>query len=202
VQKHKKRSLILLLIILLISVIIVYAPRLLLYSSNYQKTDAVVVFLGPDFAARQKEAYKIVNEGMADYLIIPAYHKAYRIIDEGTKKSFSPNLSARTPIKKKAPLAPAPYFYEDTHIEAIEAKKMMADFGLKSAIFVSSPYHMRRISLIVTEVFTGETGVYYFAPTSYERASGNFWELSWSDWRKVGWEYIKIMWFSLYKLWA
>jgi hypothetical protein len=202
VHKQKKRSLILLLMVLLISVILAYAPGFLLYSSNYQKTDAVVVFLGPDFTARQREAYKIVNEGMADYLIIPAYHKAYKIIDDGTKKSFSPNLSAGTPIKKKALVAPAPYFYEDTHIEAIEAKKIMADFGLKSAIFVSSPYHMRRISLIVTKVFAGETGVYYFAPTIYERAPGNFWELSWSDWRKVGWEYIKILWFSLYKLWA
>jgi hypothetical protein len=202
VHKNKKRSLILLLIVLLISVIILYAPRLLLYSSSYQKTDAVVVFLGPDFTARQKEAYKIVNEGRADYLIIPAYYRAYRVIDEGTKKSLSPNLLAHNLVKKKTLLAPAPNFYEDTHIETIGAKKIMADLGLKSAIFVSSPYHMRRINLIVTKVFAGETGVYYFAPTSYERAPGNFWELSWSDWRKVGWEYIKIMWFSLYKFWA
>ena len=201
-HKRKKRLLIWLLIVLLIIGIIVWAPHFLLYSSNYQKTDAVVLFLGPDFTARQKEAYKIINEGKADYLIIPAYHKVYRVFDKGTKKYFSPNLSSGSRIKKKDLLAPSPSpspsFYEDTHLETIEARKMMSDFGLKSAIFVSSPYHMRRIKLIVTKVFAGEKGGFYFVPTSYEKASGSFWELSGADWKKVGWEYIKMLWFSLY----
>ena len=202
VHKHKKLLITGLLIVLLISCAVVYAPNFLLYSSNYQKTDAIVLFLGPDFTARQKEAYKIINEGMADYLIIPAYHKAYRIFGEGNIKYLSSNLSSRSSAKKKALPASSPSFYEDTHIETIEAKKIMADFGLKSAIFVSSPYHMRRIKLIVTKVFAGEKGGFYFVPTSYERAPGSFRELSGADWKKVGLEYIKMLWFSIYTLWA
>lgn len=201
-HKRKRHLLIWLLIVFLISAIILYAPHFLLYSSNYQKTDAIVLFLGPDFTARQKEVYKIINERMADYLIIPAYHKIYKISDKETIKSLSANLSARNSIKMKKLLNPVPYFYEDTHIEAIEAKETMSDFGLKSAIFVSSPYHMRRIKLIVAKVFAGEKSGFYFVPTSYEKAPGYFWKLSWNDWKKVRREYGKMFWFSLYTLWA
>ena len=200
VDKRKKRLIIWLIILLLISGIVVYAPQFLLYSSKCQETDAVVLFLGPDFTARQKEAYEIINEGMADYLIIPAYHKIYRIFGDGGIKYLSSNLSYSNSPKRKVLPASSPSFYEDTHIEAIEAKKIMADFGLKSAIFISSPYHMRRIKLIVKKVFAGEKGGFYFVPTNYEKVPGHFWELSVADWKKVGSEYIKILWFSLYSL--
>jgi hypothetical protein len=202
VSKSKKRFLIVILIVLLIGNAIAYAPHFLLYSTDYQKTDAIVLFLGPDFTARQKEAYKIINEGKADYLIIPAYHKVHRIFNKGNVQSLSPNLYSRSSIKKKALLNSSPYYYEDTHIEAIKAKKTMSDLGLKSAIFVSSPYHMRRIKLIVTKVFAGEQSRFYFVPTIYEKAPGYFWELSEADWRKVGREYIKMIWFPIYMLWA
>lgn len=198
---NKKYLLIFILVFLLIGGII-SAPHFLLYSSDYRKADAVVLFLGPDFTARQKEAYKIINEGMADYLIIPAYRKVYKVSDRGAVKSLSPNLYSRYSMKKRVLLNHYQYFYEDTHIETITAARTMADFGLKSAIFVSSPYHMRRIKLIVAKVFTGEPNGFYFVPTIYERAPGSFWELSASDWRKVGWEYVKMMWFSIYMLWV
>ena len=92
----------------------------------------------------------------------------------------------------------SPSYYEDTHLEIMEAKKMMSVYGLKSAIFVSSPYHMRRIKLIVERVFNPEHGDFYFIPTPYERAPANFWELSSLDWRKVRREYSKILWFYIY----
>jgi hypothetical protein len=202
VCKHKIKLLIWIIIVLLIGSIIVYAPRFLLYSSDCQKTDAIILFLGPDFTARQKEAYKIINEGMADYLIIPAYNKIYRIFDEGSIKYLSPNLSLRSSIKKKTLIAPASSFYEDTHMEIIEAGKIMSDYRLKSAIFVSSPYHMRRIKLIVAKVFTAQKGGFYFVPTSYEKAPADFWELTLADWKKVGREYGKILWFFLYITWT
>jgi len=202
VSKRKNSSLLWLLIVLLIGNIILYAPHYLLYSSDYRKADAIVLFLGPDFTARQKEAYKIINEGKADYLIIPAYQKIYKVSDEGVIRYLSPNLSLRNSIKKKVPLNSSPYFYEDTHKETIEAKKTMTEFGLKSAIFVSSPYHMRRIKLIVSKVFAGDQKGFYFVPTSYEEAPAYFRDLSWTNWKKVGREYGKMIWFSIYILWA
>jgi hypothetical protein len=201
VRKKKKKYIIPLLVTLTIFAVITSAPRFLLYSSNYEKVDAIILFLGPDFSLRQKEAYSLINRGMAEYFIIPAYNKTYRIYDEGAIKLLSPNLASRTDMGKKNNIS-LPFFYEDTHSEIIEAKRMMSGYGLKSAIFVSSPYHMRRIRLIVKNVFMGNIEGLYFVPTSYEKAPANFWELSWADWRKVSREYRKIIWFSLYMNWT
>ena len=96
----------------------------------------------------------------------------------------------------------SPRFYEDTHWEIIEAKKAMSQYRLSSAIFVSSPYHMRRIKIIVIRVFDNDDGEFYFIPTHYEKAPAAFWELSWADWKKVTREYGKILWFFVYYPWT
>ena len=179
---------------------ILYSPRFLLYSSQYKKANAIILFLGPDFKARQKEAYRLINDGMADYLIIPAYHKAYRIYDKGPIKYLSSNLYSSESDQKN--ITSPPSFYEDTHLEIIEAQKVMSSYGLNSAIFVSSPYHMRRIKLIVMKIFDTNKGDFYFVPTSYEKAPANYWELSFADWKKVRKEYEKILWFFIYFPWS
>ena len=186
-------------ILLCLAGLVLYAPRYLLYSTDHKKADAIILLLGPDFKARQKEANELINEGMADYLIIPAYHKAYGIYDKGKGQYLLPGLY----LSKAAPgnVLPYPGYYEDTHIEIIEAKKIMSDYGFKSAIFVSSPYHMRRIKLITGKMFDNN-GYFYFVPTRYEKAPANFQELSSSDWKKVRREYSKILWFFVYSTWS
>ena len=188
------------LLLMLLGGFVLFSPRFLLYSSKYKKADAIILLLGPDFKARQKEANKLINDGMADYLIIPAYHKAYRIYDKGTMKYLSPNLYLFKSGQKNVAVPPS--FYEDTHWEIIEAQKVMSSYGLNSAILVSSPYHMRRIKLIVMKVFDTNKGDFYFVPTSYEKVPANCWELSLADWKKVRNEYGKILWFFLYFPWS
>jgi DUF218 domain len=188
-----------LLLVLLVGFVL-YSPRFLLYSSEYKKANAIILLLGPDFKARQKEANRLINNGMADYLIIPAYHKIYRIYDKETMKYLSPNLYSFKSGQKN--IVSSPSFYEDTHLEIIDAQKVMSIYGLNSAIFVSSPYHMRRIQIIVMKVFDTNKGDFYFVPTNYEKAPANCWELSLSDWRKVRKEYGKILWFFLYFPWS
>jgi hypothetical protein len=188
------------LLLMLLGGFVLFSPRFLLYSSKYKKADAIILLLGPDFKARQKEANKLINDGMADYLIIPAYHKAYRIYDKGTMKYLSPNLYSFKSGQKNVAVPPS--FYEDTHWEIIEAQKVMSSYGLNSAILVSSPYHMRRIKLIVMKVFDTNKGDFYFVPTSYEKAPANCLELSLADWKKVRNEYGKILWFFLYFPWS
>jgi len=198
--KSNKCIVIGLLLLVLLAGFVLYSPRFLLYSSEYKKANAIILILGPDFKARQKEAYELINEGMTDYLIIPAYHKAYKVYDKETKKYLSPNLYSFKSSQKDI-VAP-PGFYEDTHLEIMEARKIMSDYGLNSAIFVSSPYHMRRIKIIVTKIFDANKGDFYFVPTNYEKAPANFWELSLADWKKVRREYGKIFWFFLYFPWS
>ena len=196
----RKRLLVLILIILSLIGLVLAAPDYLLYSSQYKKADAIVVLLGPDFKARQKEANDLISAGMADYLIIPAYNKAYRVLNKLAIQYLPTNFPERKVMEKNVD-AP-PYFYEDTHWEIIEAKKVMSHYGLKSAIFVSSPYHMRRIKIIVEKVFDAREREFYFIPTHYEQAPDTFWELSWTDWRRVAREYGKILWFLVYFPWT
>jgi hypothetical protein len=184
----------------LLAGLVLYSPRFLLYSSDYKKADAIILFLGPDFKARQKEAYGLINEGMADYLIIPAYHKTYGIYDKGKGQYLLPGL--RSTGSDNDNVLHSPSFYEDTHVEIIEARKIMSSYGLKSAIFVSSPYHMRRIKLITMKVFDSNKGDFYFVPTPYEKVPANYWELSSADWKKVIREYGKILWFFTYVTWS
>ena len=77
------------------------------------------------------------------------------------------------PKSGKNNISSYPSFYEDTHIEIIEAQKRMSDYGLKSAIFVSSPHHMRRIKLIAEKVFKSNNYNFYYVPTRYENISVN-----------------------------
>ena len=58
----RKLLLALILIILSLTGLIFSAPYYLLYSSPYKKADAIVVLLGPDFKARQKEANDLIRE--------------------------------------------------------------------------------------------------------------------------------------------
>jgi hypothetical protein len=188
------------LLLVLLGGFVLFSPRFLLYSSKYKKADAIILFLGPDFKARQKEANRLINGGMADYLIIPAYHKIYRIYDKGKMKYLSSNLYSFKSGQKN--IASSPSFYEDTHLEIIDAQKVMSGYGLNSAIFVSSPYHMRRIKIIAMKVFDTNKDDFYFVPTNYEKAPANCWELSLADWKKVRNECGKILWFFLYFPWS
>lgn len=193
--KKRKRLIILAFVLFITAGVVLISPRFLLYSTDYKEVDAIVILLGPDFKARQKEAYELIDKGMSNYLIIPAYHKAFRINSEDKRKYLLNYLNSSRFAKNKVKSYPC--FYEDTHIEIIEAQKVMSFFGLKSAIFVSSPYHMRRVNLIVLKVF-GIHNDFYFVPTKYEEAPVDFWELSSLDWMKVRREYGKMIWFYIY----
>jgi hypothetical protein len=182
----------------MVSGALLYAPGFLLYSTAYGKTDVIVLLLGPDFGARQKHAQDLMKKGFADYLIIPAYQKTY-YMDQGSMKLHSGITGKERKNNKKN--MTAPWYFEDTHVELEDAKRTMERYGKASAIFVSSPYHMRRIRIIVKKEFAAQHP-YYFAPTPYEAAPRHFLELKPADWRKVYREYLKITWFMIYSTWA
>ena len=190
-QSVKKLLLILLITAMVIVAGMSLAPGFLIHSTNYSKADAVILLLGPDFAARLRHAQELVKQGTADYLLIPAYNKSY-VLDQGMVVQIPTKKDANNSAAKNKTTAPR--YYEDTHLELIEAKKTMKMYGRKSAIFVSSPYHMRRIQLMVDREFDPSSD-YYFSPTPYEPAPVNAWELKATDWKKVWREYVKILWF-------
>lgn len=166
-----------------------YAPHYLVYADPPQKADAVVLFLGNEYKERRAEANRLISEGYATYLLIPAYGRLAKVPDH------------RRATRNGIPLRPPgyPVVYEDTHVEILEAKKLMDKNGLKSAIFVSSPYHMRRIKLIADRVFTANTYQNIYVPTRFEKRTRGIWLFNQSDIKKTTGEYGKIVWFFLYR---
>jgi uncharacterized SAM-binding protein YcdF (DUF218 family) len=91
---------------------------------------------------------------------------------------------------------------ENTHLEIAQARRILDDLGYTSAIFVSSPYHMRRIKIIAKSVFLDTANTHkfqlYFVPTRYETPYLSSWFLNIRDSGFVLTEYSKIFWFFIY----
>jgi hypothetical protein len=173
-----------------------YAPGFLLYQTRCSKSDVIVLLLGPQFNARQRHALELMKNGMSEHLIIPAYHKVYRMDAGDLKLLYGATREEVNQLKINKDL---PSYYEDTHIELIEAKKIMKQYAWSSAIFVSSPYHMRRIRVIVQKEFNRPEH-FFFSPTPYEGFPASIWDFKTLDWKRVYREYLKIIWFSIYSV--
>lgn len=175
-----------------------YAPYYLTYADHPAQSSAVVLLVGHDFKARKKEAYQLIAGGYANYLIIPAHGKILKVSNNGIfspiKQNHIVKNNSRMEKKEKNDLR----FYEDTHIELLVAKKMIDRLGLRSSIFVSSPYHMRRIKLIAGRVFNKTCYKIFIVPSRYENVNKNLWWVHKDDIKWLFSEYLKIVWFLLY----
>ena len=195
-----KRLIILIIIIAALVAAIAYAPYYLVYAEKPEKSDSIVLLLGSKFTPRKEEAFKLIEDGYARYLIIPAYGK---VSDAGlfTGQQGEPRPRPDT-AKARGSAAHAlgyPKYFEDTHVEVLEAKKMIDKAGFKSIIFVSSPYHMRRISIIAKQVFGKKDYQLTFVPSRFEAYKGSLWFLNKRDFKFVTGEYSKIAWFMVYR---
>lgn len=182
-----------LLVLTIFFVVLYYGPPYLSYADKPLRSDAVVLFVGPDNKARQEDANRLMHEGYARYLFIPAYGR----ITEASSLSSTPGTKKANPKLIISGLKPRPYF-ENTHVEVLEAKRMMEQYRLKSAIFVSSPVHMRRIKIITDRIFHEEPVRIVFVPIRVEPAPQDLFDLTLSDYKRMGKEYVKIIWFLMY----
>ena len=190
----RKKTLTYFFVLLLLGIFFIalnYGPSYLMYADEPLMSDAVVLFLGPDNKARQEDANRLMREGYAHYLFVPAYGR----ITEASSLSSSAGAKKANPKLIISGLKPRPYF-ENTHVEVLEAKRMMAQYRLNSAIFVSSPDHMRRIKIITERIFHEEPVRIVFVPIRVE--PGTHQDLTLSDYRHMGTEYVKIIWFLIY----
>jgi hypothetical protein len=200
---HMKSFLFLALLLLaLLLVLTLYAPHYLNYADPPGKADAVVLFIGgTDMEARKKEANRLLSDGYANCLIIPG---SGHII--GTANKLLPVIiNEFAPTKKSGAFGKYPHFYENTHIEVLEAKRIMDHFGFKKANFVSAPYHMRRIKMMTDHVFhkkNSDSDAYQinFVPARLEPPLTNTvpWDLKYIE--EMVSEYVKMAWFFSYDL--
>jgi len=182
-----------LLVLAICFIVLNYGSRYLSYADQPLKSDALVLFVGPDNKARQEDANRLMHEGYARYLLIPAYGR----MTEASSLSSSATAKKANPKLIISGLKPRPYF-ENTHVEVLEARRMMQQYGLKSAIFVSSPVHMRRIKLIADTIFHEGSVRIVFVPIRVEQASQDLFDMTLADYTRMGKEYVKIIWFLMY----
>jgi hypothetical protein len=183
------------LVVLLLSgflILLDYAPKYLTYSDKIEKSGAVVFFVGPDYRARQKEVNWLIAEGYARYLIIPSCGEIRDV-------SFLSIKATTEAVSRKIIISDPKYktYFENTHIEILEAKRMMDQHHLMSAIFVSSPYHMRRIKIMTDKIFRGNSPTIIFVPSRFETVH---YDLLSSNWKDLMQEYVKIAWFITYSM--
>jgi uncharacterized SAM-binding protein YcdF (DUF218 family) len=189
-SKKKILTYLLLVFLAILFVALYYGPRYLTYADKPLRSDALVLFVGLDNKARQEDANRLMSEGYARYLFIPAYGR----ITEAASLASPAGAKKANPELIISGLKPRRYF-ENTHVEVLEAKRMLEQYGLKSAIFVSSPDHMRRIKIIAERIFPEEAVRIVFVPIRVEPAHQ---DPMLSDYRRMGKEYVKIIWFLMY----
>jgi len=171
-----------------------YAPRFLAYSDVPVKSDAVILFVGENFKDRKTEAFRLLKEGYARVLIVPSFREVIIF------KPISKPLTYANGNPNSRRLKTIPYFYEKTHAEMLYARQMMDNMGLRSAIMVSSAYHMERIRMISEKVFGDQSRFFSYVPTPYENDPIRIRAMDWRDWTFVIQELTKICWFRLYSL--
>ncbi|MGD0234405.1 MAG: YdcF family protein [Syntrophorhabdales bacterium] len=183
-----------LLLCLTILVLLYFAPRYLIISQTPEKSDTVILLISSDYRARFKEAQHLVHERYADYLIIPAFNQVRRAESARSVTKMGPQTARSTAVDKPSETM------ENTHVEVAQARRIMESLGFTSAIFVSSPYHMRRIKIIAERIFPrGTSGARLcFVPTRYQTPHVRLWFLHSSDLKFVVTEYVKIAWFLVY----
>ena len=168
-------------------------PTYLLYATPLIKSDAAVLFLGPGEAARRQQVDELVAKGWVKFVIIPWKGEIFEA--RVAKALVTPQKTARLARALRMDFNKS--FVERTHVEVIQALELMKHIGAKRAIFVSSPYHMRRIALMAERVFDAGTYDIAYLPTAYDPPQWP-WFAHWKDVKWVVSEWVKIVWFLLY----
>ena len=177
------------------------ASGFLTYSDTPQQADAVVLFVGPGFEERQQETCRLITEYHPNYLIIPAYNVVSDVDGKRISRIRRIKYSELASFKARKTQYYEPWF-EDTHVEVVETKRLMEERGVRSALFVSSPYHLRRIKLISDHQFNTTQFSIRYVPTRTEAAALHPWHLNAAELRWQVSEFAKIAWYLLYKPFA
>ena len=192
--KLRRKSLAVCCTVLLSVGLTILIPAFLLVEDMPKKAQAVILFVGPTYDLRYREVVTLINEGKAEFILTPAFGNA--VHPESTYQWNNLAGPESDGICHKR-LFGSIRLCENTHREMLRARSMMEALGLKSAILVSSPYHMRRIKIIANRVFGAEEYRLGFKPTRYENAAMP-WFASLKGVKWVTAEYCKILWFFCY----
>ena len=178
---------------------IFYAPKYLSYADKPIKSDVIILIVGPDLRARKNEALKLIEQGYAKKLLVTG-HGNISNVPTNPRMNVPEKLPDYESIQSDInDTSHYPWYFENTHKEMLEAKKAIDRKGFRSAIFVSSPFHMRRIKIIADHIFDSRSLQMKFVPTRYESGADPVWFLSRNSLKMVALEYFKVVWFVTYR---
>jgi len=215
ITPYVKISALILAIILLIGLILMLSSRYLLYSDAPRKSDVIILFPDLELNTMRGESRQLIENGYSRYLCIPTSFSLYRVDQNKTGftavlnpavtpgiglglRRFEDDISMDYFLKMKKECG-VPRYFENTHAEMLLAKKIMDAYGFKSAIFVSSPFHMRRIKIMANRVF-GSTYAIKLVPSRFEEKVETLMP-SLKSLQIVFTEFPKVVWFLCYELW-
>jgi hypothetical protein len=168
-------------------------PGYLLYATPLVKADAVVLFLGQSNDARPHQVDDLVAGGWAKFVIVPYKGQIFETFV--SKSLVTPEKTVRLADAIRNEMGKV--YVERTHVELAQTLALMKHIGATRAIFVSSPYHMRRIHMMADRLFDPAQYELAYVPTSYDPPHQP-WFASWTDVKWVFSEYLKIIWYFVY----
>lgn len=152
---------------------------------EYPKSSDVIIVLSGD-VERLEKAAELYHQGYAKKVLLS------KVDVDGMRLSDAYRLGIPNAAILRENQATS------TYTNALYTKKIMLDYGYKSAIVISSDYHMRRSKLIFDRVYK-DSGISFTYVAS--KRSENPWYLDIKNLLATGYEYIKIpgYYFYLYK---
>jgi len=157
--------------VLIAAVAVFVAPGFLLEGplEPLQRSDAIVVISGDEALARYRDGVRLYRAGWAPRLIFSG------ATWDGTHSNAEVMraLALEDGVPDSAILVDPQA--DDTYGNAVNTRDLMMAHGLKSAILVTSPYHLQRATLTFRGVFEG-TGIRVIGRSAPDGA-----------WRKTNW---------------
>jgi hypothetical protein len=157
---------------------------------------------GRDTNVLELEARKLVRDGFARYIMNP-HSGLVRRFKSGADIDSQPEQIRKVMVDVREEEFGFGFFLEnghleDTHLEILIAKGMMARMNFRSAVIVSYPYHLRRIGIITKNTFPKPAYKLSYRYPRTMSVNKRWWVAKYDDVRWVLSEYVKIAYFLAY----
>jgi vancomycin permeability regulator SanA len=152
----------------------------LVVETSLQKADLIVALGGSK--ERQEKAVDLLKQGFAHHVLFTG--PDFRLHDYAclgiTRQGIEPPMVAYR-----------------TYEEALVTKRVLDQKGFRSAIIVTSPYHLRRTRLIFTQVFADKKSQMMFYPSANNAFSMNNWWKNHYGRKAIFFEYLGLAYYGL-----
>ncbi|MBU4484310.1 YdcF family protein [bacterium] len=159
--------------------------------------DAVVVLAGPPAEDMQRvfEGAKLLQNGCVQYLILPLRHKALQWSSLAKSYKIDINIPENRILFGRSELSDQELIghYGGTFTEAKKAIQIMLQNKLKSAIIISSGYHMRRTRIAFERARQNHPITFFYHPVQNPYNDKKLWWMDKGSLFKVLGEYKKLI---------